>query len=81
MKLVQLKEAAKQIGLTPHAIRLGIAVGKYPFVRVGSGRGHIFVDVETLERIITEEALENQNMAKTQAEQEFKNSIMLCGVK
>ena len=79
MKLVQIKEAAKQIGLSAYAIRVGIAMGKYPFVRVGTGRGHIFVDVETLEKIIEQEALENQNEAKMLVEQEFNKSVMLCG--
>ncbi len=61
---MNLKEAAKTIGLTETALRTGIKQGKYPYIRVGRGRGRLFVDVDLLEETLKREALQNAEQSK-----------------
>jgi len=55
-----IREAAEATGLTEHALRTGIAIGKYPYIKVGRGRGHILIDLELLNQALEAEALQNQ---------------------
>lgn len=59
MKL-NIKEASNVVGLTETALRTGIKQGKYSYLRVGRGRGHILLDVDILEAEIKEEAKQNK---------------------
>lgn len=62
---MNIKEAARQVGLSEWSLRAGIKQGKYPYIKVGVGRGRIFVDIDMLEKALEHEAQDNQ---KRQAE-------------
>lgn len=62
---MNIKEAARQVGLSEWSLRAGIKQGKYPYIKVGIGRGRIFVDIDMLEKALEQEAQDNQ---KRQAE-------------
>lgn len=57
---MNIKEAAQQVGITESGLRTGIKQGKYPYIKVGVGRGRIFVDIDMLNKALELEAQENQ---------------------
>lgn len=59
-KRLGIKAAAQQVGLSEWSLRQGIKQGKYPYIKVGIGRGRIFVDVELLEQALEQEAQDNK---------------------
>lgn len=57
---MNIEEAAKATGLAQTALRTGIKQGKYPYIKVGRGRGRIFIDIDLLEEALKKEAQDNQ---------------------
>ena len=57
MKLFKIDEAARAVGLTPYALRVGTRRGEYPFVFVG--RRYLY-DVNMLEETIRARMARNQ---------------------
>lgn len=70
--MMKIEEAAKATGLTATALRRGIKQGKYPYIKVGNGRGRIFVNIDMLNKAINQEALNNQERQAKLYEQ-YKN--------
>lgn len=59
-KRITLKQAAQLTGISEWSLRAGIKQGRYPYIKVGIGRGRIFVDIELLEQALAAEAQANQ---------------------
>ncbi len=57
---MNIKEAAQKVGLSEWSLRAGIKQGRYSFIKVGMGRGRIFVDIDILEAELKTEAQENK---------------------
>lgn len=58
-KKVLLKEASKITGLSEWELRIGVKNGKYPALKVGSGRGKYIFDLDLLNDRIVKLMLEN----------------------
>jgi hypothetical protein len=59
-RMISIKQAAKETGLTESEIRTGIHSRKYPAIRVGtSGKGKFMLDAEELESVLKRLALSN----------------------
>lgn len=56
---VLLKEAAELTGLSEWELSSGARSGRYPVLRVGSGRGKFVYDIDLLEKRINELMLQN----------------------
>jgi len=57
---MKIADAARQVGLSEYALRIGCRQGKYPHITIGSGsQKHILIDVDLLEEFLRQEAIEN----------------------
>lgn len=72
MKLT-IKEAAQAVGMSEHSIRQKIKMGLYPFIKVGVGRGRIFVDIDLLQKAMEQEQADNMAAQREQYEQYKKD--------
>jgi len=54
-----IKEAAKAIGLSEYAIRIGVKQGRIPHIRTSGNKGKILLDATLLEESLKKEAIEN----------------------
>ena len=62
MKTVcNIKEAAEATGLSEYALRQGIHMGEYPFIRAGR---RLFVNLPLLEKAILEDMIATQEATK-----------------
>ena len=59
MRMVGVKEAAKETGLSEWELKRGANAGDYPHIRVGEGRGKFLFDMDMLNETITKKALAN----------------------
>lgn len=51
---VNIKEASVAVGLSEWEIRQGIRQGRYPAMKVGTGKGKYIIDIDLLETRIQE---------------------------
>ena len=60
-KRVKLPEAAKQVGLSEYALRMGCKQGRYPHIVIGGAgvKKRILIDIELLEEYLEQEARDN----------------------
>ncbi|MDD3199347.1 MAG: hypothetical protein PHV95_09155 [Eubacteriales bacterium] len=53
-KRVLIKEASETVGLSEWELRQGIRSGRYPAMKVGTGKGKYIIDIDLLEARIRE---------------------------
>lgn len=58
-KIVGVKRASNITGLSEWELRLGVKIGKYPYLRVGSKRGKILFNIDLLNEKIDQIMIEN----------------------
>jgi len=57
---MKISEAAKAVGLSKYALRMGCKAGKYPHITIGSGsQKRILIDIDLLEAFLQQEAIGN----------------------
>lgn len=72
MKLT-IKEAAKTVGMSEYALRQKIKMGLYPYLKIGIGRGRIFIDIDLLQQAIEKEQQDNMKQQRELYEQYHKD--------
>ncbi len=58
-KLVTISEAAEATGLSKYALTVGAKRGDFPYIKIGTGRGRIFFDIDLLAEAIQLQAKKN----------------------
>ncbi|MDL2248372.1 hypothetical protein LJB89_01595 [Tyzzerella sp. OttesenSCG-928-J15] len=58
---MKIPEAAKRVGLSEYALRMGCKRGKYPHITIGSSgaKKRILIDIDLLEQYLEQEAKDN----------------------
>ena len=51
-KMISIKEASKQSGLSEWELKRGIHAGEYPHIRIGEGRGKYLLDMDMLQETL-----------------------------
>lgn len=61
-RMVSVKVAAAETGLSVWELKRGANANEYPYIRIGEGRGKFLFDIDLLNEKLTHKARANGNM-------------------